>query len=310
MKDNHFDCRICGHGTDNPESYRVRETRLGLGDVFEYVRCPQCGCVQISEIPEDLGKYYPSQYYSLQQRHEDKDNRSYRVFLRKHIINYRLTKRDLIGKWFVKMQPNSFEWVEPGLFSKSSSILDIGCGTGRLIIKLAKAGFVNVTGIEPFIDEDIHYEIDHHDIVVHKKEVKDMAGKFDVVILNHVVEHLTNPVEDLKNITRLMNENSRLVIALPLLSNFMWEQYGVESLPFADAPRHLHIFTYSGFCQFASSVGLSLLGSKPYIYEGALQDVYGNYSDSIMKTDKTVLMRKLLSDNDTGLMYLYFRLKR
>ena len=98
MKNSHFDCRICGHGTDNPESYIVKETRFRLGDSFEYVRCPKCGCVQISEIPEDLGKYYSSQYYSLQQRNEEEDNSFIRVFSRKHIINYRLTKRDLLGK--------------------------------------------------------------------------------------------------------------------------------------------------------------------------------------------------------------------
>lgn len=309
MCNNRFDCRICGHSTNNPESYQVRETRLGLGDSFEYVRCPLCGCIQVRQIPEDLGKYYSSQYYSLQQRNEEEDNRFIRVFSRKHIINYRLTKRDFLGKCFVKMQPNSFEWVEPGLFSKSSSILDVGCGTGRLIIKLAKAGFVNVTGIEPFIDNDIHYKIDNHDIVVHKKGVKDMSGKFDVIILNHVVEHLTNPTEDLEQITQLMHENSFLVIALPLLSDFLWEQYGVESLPFADAPRHLHIFTYSGFCQFASDLGLTLVSSKPHIYEGAIKDVYGNYSDAILKMDKEELKRKLIRDNDSGLSYLYFKLK-
>ena len=309
MCNNRFDCRICGHSTNNPESYQVRETRLGLGDSFEYVRCPQCGCIQLRQIPEDLGKYYSSQYYSLCQRNEEEDNRFFRVFLRKHIIDYRLTKRDFLGKWFVRMQPDSFEWVETGLFSRSSSILDVGCGTGRLIIKLAKSGFVHVIGIEPFIDEDIHYQINHHDIVVHKKELKDVSGKFDVIILNHVVEHLTDPAESLAQITRLMHEDSRLVISLPLLSTFLWEQYGVGSLPFADAPRHLYIFTYSGFCQLANRAGLSLVHSKPYIYEGALKDVNGNYSDSIMKTDKTELKHKLLRDNDTGLAYLYFRLK-
>lgn len=309
MYNNRFDCRICGHSTNNPESYHVTETRLGLDDSFEYVRCPKCGCIQIRQIPEELGKYYSSQYYSLRKRNEEEDNSFFRVFLRKHIINHRLSNNDFLGKCFVKIQPNSFEWVEPGLFSKSSSILDIGCGTGRLIIKLAKSGFVKVTGIEPFIDEDIHYRIGNQDIMVYKKELRDVTGTFDVIILNHVVEHLTNPAEALTQVTRLMHAESRLVISLPLFSTFFWEQYGIKSLPFADAPRHLHIFTYDGFCQLADKAGLSLVHSKPYIYEGAFMDVFGHYSDYIMKTNRTELVHRLLRDNDTGLVYLYFKLK-
>src|SRR2546421_7013807 len=57
------DCRICGNNENN-RTYLARELHLGLGDEFEYFECARCGCLQIKEIPEDLRKYNPSEYYS------------------------------------------------------------------------------------------------------------------------------------------------------------------------------------------------------------------------------------------------------
>jgi len=31
----------------------------GTRDAFDYHQYQDCGCLQISEVPEDLGKYYP-----------------------------------------------------------------------------------------------------------------------------------------------------------------------------------------------------------------------------------------------------------
>jgi hypothetical protein len=37
----------------------------GRREEFTYFQCLHCGCLQISEIPEDMSPYYPNNYYSL-----------------------------------------------------------------------------------------------------------------------------------------------------------------------------------------------------------------------------------------------------
>jgi hypothetical protein len=37
---------------------------IGLGEAFDYLECPVCGSLQIAEIPADLSRYYPADYYS------------------------------------------------------------------------------------------------------------------------------------------------------------------------------------------------------------------------------------------------------
>jgi hypothetical protein len=56
-------CRICGNDTGNVV-HHCSEKMYGLGDEFDYFQCQNCACLQIEEIPPDLGKYYPDDYYS------------------------------------------------------------------------------------------------------------------------------------------------------------------------------------------------------------------------------------------------------
>lgn len=57
--------RICSN-TESNRALIVREMMYGFGDTFEYIECAQCGCLQIREIPDDLSKYYPENYWAFQ----------------------------------------------------------------------------------------------------------------------------------------------------------------------------------------------------------------------------------------------------
>jgi hypothetical protein len=57
-------CSICGN-TGGNKTHSVREMMFGMRDVFQYLECGACGCLQLLNIPKDMGKYYPEQYYSF-----------------------------------------------------------------------------------------------------------------------------------------------------------------------------------------------------------------------------------------------------
>src|SRR5262245_13065920 len=59
-------CRICAGDLSTVHS--AREMMLGLRDQFHYGECDGCGSLQLLNVPEDLGRYYPADYYSLQPR--------------------------------------------------------------------------------------------------------------------------------------------------------------------------------------------------------------------------------------------------
>lgn len=57
-------CCICGCGKTG-KIYILREMMFGTKEGFEYDRCPDCGSFEIANPPADLGRFYPSNYYSF-----------------------------------------------------------------------------------------------------------------------------------------------------------------------------------------------------------------------------------------------------
>src|SRR5687768_14977146 len=57
-------CKICQ--APPARKTTAQEMMFGLRDRFEYAECSSCGSLQLAEIPADLGKYYPPDYYSFQ----------------------------------------------------------------------------------------------------------------------------------------------------------------------------------------------------------------------------------------------------
>ena len=70
---NMYTCRIC-HNTDGNKTFLAKEMMLGLRESFEYFECQCCGCLQISTIPNDLGRFYPQGYYSFNATPKLSDN--------------------------------------------------------------------------------------------------------------------------------------------------------------------------------------------------------------------------------------------
>ncbi|WP_148202389.1 hypothetical protein [Thermococcus onnurineus] len=95
MLEDQYVCRICGNSQNN-KVYKVKEMMFGFGDEFIYFECSKCGALQIAEIPKDLGKYYPKNYYSFNQGH---NVNPLKQFLRNRLANYLIWKKDMIGRF-------------------------------------------------------------------------------------------------------------------------------------------------------------------------------------------------------------------
>lgn len=304
-----YTCKICNKEFDS-ERYTAEEIRFRLGHKFDYVKCRHCNCLQIVEIPKDLDDYYDvGKYYSLQERDEKESNGLIRRMMRKYLLKYRMNGRNIVGRLMTKLDTGAFEWVEPGMMTFNSSILDIGCGTGRTLLKLANSGFNNLQGIDPYIGEDISYKLKTTTVNIYKRAIEELEGSYDVITLNHVMEHLANPHQALESIAKVMTEKSTLVLALPITSNFTWKHYGIKQYQLIDAPRHLFIYSIDSLRQLGEQHGLELVEAKPYFYYKLLYDVYGKMADELKSVDKSKLVKQLMNDGDTGHAYVYFKKK-
>lgn len=158
-------CKICDN-TENNKTYEVREMQFGFRDKFAYFQCAKCSCLQITDIPANISKYYPSNYYSFNIPVWEPKEDNILVKTVKRIRNeYAITKKGLIGKFLYSKYPaKGFETEShfyfpdhppKNLYSKDSRILDVGCGNGSFLHVLKEVGFKNLLGIDPYCENDI-----------------------------------------------------------------------------------------------------------------------------------------------------------
>ena len=59
-------CKICGEIREN-HCYNVKEMFYGTMEEFTYFECSHCHCMQIMDIPDNMGQYYGDDYYSFEE---------------------------------------------------------------------------------------------------------------------------------------------------------------------------------------------------------------------------------------------------
>ncbi|MCG6188146.1 class I SAM-dependent methyltransferase [Maribellus maritimus] len=248
------ECRICGNSTNNTE-LEIREMYYNLKEKFRYFKCDNCGCLQISEYPENIADYYPKIYSSFTKPVE-KNNGWLLHSLRKSKLKYCLLDQfDIIGLLLSKIYKCGFErLLKYPKVKPNSKILDIGSGTGALIKRLINKGFENITGTDIFIDEDIIFD---KRLRILKKDINEINETFDFVMMNHCLEHMPHQLDVLTKISRLLNKDNFLMIRIPIVDKFSWREYGLNWIAI-DPPRHYYLHTEKSIKILADKSGFEL----------------------------------------------------
>lgn len=228
---------------------------LGLGDVFLYRECATCGGLELLDPPADLARYYPSAaYYAYTDR---APVRTWRTRLQdvamRAVMDHRLGHPAPLGAVLAAFT-DKLAWVRPGLFSRRSAILDVGCGSGALLLALHRCGFTDLTGADPFIAADIAYPGGPY---IHKCELKAVERSFDLIMLNHAFEHVPDPPGMLHEVHAHLVPGGQALIRVPVAGSYAWEHYG-EHWVQLDAPRHAFLPTERSMRHLAEAAGLVL----------------------------------------------------
>ena len=278
-------CRIC-HATDFGPLFSAREMLHGTREAFDYVECQGCGCVQIAEIPDDLSRFYPDDYFSFRS-HRGLDRNVIRRLVDPRRARFYFGGRDVIGAVAEKIsRPLDYmTWVQRAGLGLDARVLDVGCGGGKTLLNMALGGFPKPQGVDPFIDETLNYRCG---VTVHKQSLDDFAagrdGAFDFIMFHHSLEHLVDPLAALRVAQRLLSPRGRMLIAVPVAGSWAWEHYR-ENWINLDAPRHIHLLTGPAMTILAGGAGLSVIDARS---TGGLSQFVGSerYRRDIPANDK------------------------
>ena len=236
---------------------------FGDGEKFEYLECAACGCMQISQIPDNIAQYYPKDFYSFTTAPDSKIS-SIEALLRTQRMKYLLQGNQRVGMLLSKVLRKIFgtripeyyynNWFRRIQLSSDAAILDVGCGSGKLLLDMRLEGFTHLTGVDPFIEQDIFYD---NGVTIFKKTIEEMDEQFDFIMLNHSFEHMSEPLKMLKELYRLLKPNSYVLLRMPVAGCFVWQKYGVNWVAL-DAPRHFYIHTIKSTQLLAEQAGFAV----------------------------------------------------
>lgn len=244
-------CRICSN-KDRHNLYAPQEMQFGTREVFSYFVCKNCGCLQIADVPKDLDRFYPKNYYSFQP--PSKLSRFLKRRRAKHLFSGPTLDGFILQKLFG--EPYYATWLSSINFKNIKSILDIGCGAGVLIDELSGTGIPRILGIDPFIDQDRNIG---RNCRIEKKTIFEVKESFDLIMMHDSLEHLSEQKLVLDHVRSLMHKHSILLVRIPVLG-FAWQKYGIHWANL-DAPRHLYLHSAHSFKHLALQSGLSIFAT-------------------------------------------------
>jgi len=151
-------------------------------------------------------------------------------------------------------------------------LLEIGCGAGVFLRTMSDLGW-NATGIDfsPFAIEEARRNAPRATLHLGTLETAALQGPYDRIVMKHVLEHVTNPVECFERCRDLLAPSGVLCIAVPNIDS-------VEAAVFArfwmglDVPRHLLHFRERVLVRFLERFGFEIEHVRPQLMPSTLSE--------------------------------------
>jgi SAM-dependent methyltransferase len=249
-----YRCRICG--TSALSAFAAREMMYGTRESFDYFECPGCGCVQIADIPSDLARFYPQNYYSFQRTASSLRRRlklaAFRALVAAGSIAPPL--RATLSRRSLRLA-RLFLYEEATQRNHNAAILDVGAGGGDLVKDLADLGYRRALGIDPFLPQPVHYR---DRVLVAPLDLAQVADRYDVISFHHSLEHMPDQRAVLTRAREVLAPGGSLIVRIPIVGGEAWETYRAHWAQL-DPPRHLYLHSAKSFALVAAQAGLKII---------------------------------------------------
>ncbi len=249
LSENKYKCRICGG-----ISYNTTFNSRG----FKVLECNKCHFGIVDPIPDEiqLSKLYnSSEYFATHMQYNYEE-------ISEQEINDLI---EISGKSHEKYLK---KYLKPG-----SKILEIGPGGGFSLKYFQNKGYL-VKGVETsdssvkFARNKLHLDIDQNNFENFYDD-----KMYDIIMLNHVLEHFTDPNKAMKIIINKLVKGGILYVRVPNHDSYDRRKYK-EKWP-AYLPFHISYFSKKSLEKLFNHFNLGVLEITEFISEKFLEKAPG-----------------------------------
>lgn len=263
-------CPICQ--SQHIESFLEAKDYTVSGEFFKIVQCRSCDFLFTNPRPlaKEAGKYYQSETY----------------------ISHSNTKEGIVNKLYHWVRnftlQQKINWIRS--YKNSNTLLDIGCGNGHFLQACQSAGW-DVRGMELDPQTAAKATVLTKAKIAGKLSEIEAQEKFQIISLWHVLEHVYELDEYFTFFKKHLNENGKLLIAVPNPKSHDAEKFKSHWAAY-DVPRHIHHFTPKTIQFLASKYGFKLVKTRGLLFD--------SFYISILSNEYQSGKKKLLASFITG----------
>ena len=265
-------CPLCGG--PGAGLYRGLRDRFAPGpEEWAVSRCadPACALLWLDPMPleEDIAHAYHEDYYT----HQDEGpaltwyRRGFRWLKQGYLASrygYGLEATPLaqrllgLAVWLLPLRRGDVDANVMYLpFRPGGRLLEVGCGSGAVLEILRDAGW-EAEGVD--FDPAAVATARKRGLTVHLggldgKELP--AGRFDAIVMRHVIEHVHDPRGLLGECRRLLRADGTLAVLTPNADGLGHRFFRSDAF-YVDPPRHLHVFNPRNLRRLVEEAGFSV----------------------------------------------------
>ena len=230
-------CNNCG------SSENVVAFPAGAAQRYQIVRCAQCQLMYVSPRQQEPEHALIFQHVTEQSTEQDRQETKRRIEKeRLQVRDYHATRRNLNK-----------------LYPLRGTLLEIGSGFGFLLATFKADGW-KVTGVDPNREAcALARTVNQVDATGGTLETMKFPDRsFDVVIMNHVIEHLPDPLMTLKEIHRVLKDGGHLLIETPRYDTLMFRLLGRRERSLS-CEGHVYFFTNDSLRKCYETAGFRIV---------------------------------------------------
>lgn len=266
------ECLLCG--SPGTVLYEDLQDRLfQMPRTWSFLHCQNCCLSWLNPLPlhSELGKLYADYFtHSLPQKKEVLKRHNLLDKMRRAIL------ADHFGYTHLRLNPEAPKWdrlmgILPfwkdfaGRFilwleyTPGGKLLEIGCGNGEYLKRMESLGW-DVQGIEPDAEAArIAREQHRVPVTVARLEEADLPdNSLNAIIIQHVLEHVPNPIKLLRRCLCLLKPGGQLIILTPNLESLGHRLFN-KSWVHLDPPRHFFLFSSSSLEASIKQAGFNIV---------------------------------------------------